>query len=196
LFVGLAAQSQTSFAPKNLGIQVNSEYPEIKPILSSNGKTLYFTRVNHPENRFGPNDSQDIWFSKQNEDGTWAPAQRAPDQLNIGRYNAILAALDDSKTYLLLGGFNKKGTRWQTRGLSIIERKSEMEWGDPIPLSVRCFKRINHGRAVSAYMTPDRQLIFLAFSTSPSGRRIRLYVSQQKDEFSQRDIWKYFKNHL
>ncbi len=184
LFVTLAAQSQTSFVPKNLGPQVNSEYPEINPVLSSDGKTLFFTRVNHPENGFGPNDSQDIWFSKQNEDGTWAPAQRAPEQLNIGRYNAILAALDDGKSYLLLGRFNKKGTRWQTRGLSIIERKSEMEWGDPIPLSVRGFKRINRGRVVSAYITPDRQLIFLAFSTSTNGRKLRLYVSQQKDEFS------------
>ncbi|HPV56947.1 MAG TPA: hypothetical protein PKW61_07465, partial [Tenuifilaceae bacterium] len=47
------ATAQTSFLPSNLGTSVNSEYPEINPILHPDGKILYFSRANHPENRFG-----------------------------------------------------------------------------------------------------------------------------------------------
>jgi outer membrane protein OmpA-like peptidoglycan-associated protein len=177
------ATAQTSFVPKNLGEQVNSPYSEINPVISIDGKTLFFTRVNHPENRFGENDSQDIWFTKLNDDGTWSPAQRASNELNMGRYNSILSALDDGKSYLILGRYNKKGTRWLARGISIVERKSEMEWGDPEPLKVTKFKRINRGRVVSAYLTPDKQLLLLAFSTSPNGKNLKMYVSLQKDEY-------------
>lgn len=178
--VKLAAQ--TSFMPLSLGELVNSKYPEINPVIATDGKTLFFTRVNHPQNRFGDDDSQDIWFTKLNDDGTWSEAQRAPDKLNIGRYNSILAALDDGKSYLILGRFNEKGTKWLTRGLSIIERKNEMEWGEPKPLSIKSFKRRNKGRVVSAYLSADRQQLFMAFSTSPSGSKLKIYVSTRKED--------------
>jgi len=54
------AVAQTSFTPENLGTNVNSSYSEINPVVSVDGKTLFFTRVNHPQNRFGEEDSQDI----------------------------------------------------------------------------------------------------------------------------------------
>jgi outer membrane protein OmpA-like peptidoglycan-associated protein len=174
--------AQTSFKPTSLGEQVNSKYPEINPVISTDGKTLFFTRVNHPENRFGGDDSQDIWFTKLNDDGTWSVAQRAPDKLNIGRYNSILSALDDGKSYLILGRFNEKGTKWLTRGLSIVERKNEMEWGEPVPLSITSFKRRNKGRVVSAFLTGDRKQLFMAFSTSPSGSRLKIYVSIHEED--------------
>lgn len=174
--------AQTSFKPSSLGEKVNSKYPEINPVISTDGKTLFFTRVNHPENRFGVEDSQDIWFSKLNDDGTWSEAQRAPDKLNIGRYNSILSALDDGKSYLILGRFNEKGTKWLTRGLSIVERKNEMEWGEPVALDITSFKRRNRGRVVSAYLSPDRKQLFMAFSTSSSGSRLKIYVSTLEED--------------
>jgi OOP family OmpA-OmpF porin len=35
---------------ENLGKTVNSEYNEISPIISPDGKTIYFSRVSHPQN--------------------------------------------------------------------------------------------------------------------------------------------------
>src|SRR5688572_27179382 len=43
---------------------VNSEYDELHPVLSPDGKTLYFSRKNHPGNVGGTKDEEDIWYSE------------------------------------------------------------------------------------------------------------------------------------
>lgn len=180
--LAIGAVAQTSFQPINLGNTVNSEYAEINPVISRDGKTLFFSRVNHPQNKFGEDSSQDVWFSTLLEDGTWSPAVRLPESVNIGRYNAILSALDDGRSYLILGRYNKSGTRWLTRGFSIIEQVNPYEWGNPKAVKVKRFTKKNKGRAVNAFMSPDGEVLFSAFSTSPSGRRLTLYVSLRKKD--------------
>ncbi len=118
------------------------------------------------------------------EDGNWSPAVRLPETVNIGRYNAILSALDDGKSYLILGRFNKKGTKWITSGFSIIERLNDSEWGKPTAIKVKKFSRMNKGRAVNAFMTPDRDILFTAFSKSPNSRRLSIFVSLRKKDNS------------
>ena len=83
LILAATASAQSSFTPQNLGKTVNSEYSEINPVISVDGKTLYFSRANHPGNTLGRFNSQDVWFSTLNEDGTWTEAQRLPKEINI-----------------------------------------------------------------------------------------------------------------
>lgn len=176
------ANAQTSFEPQNLGEAINSEYSEINPVISSDGKTLFFCRVNHPENGLGEGNSQDIWFSTLQDDGTWSQAIRLSNGVNIGRYNAILSALEDGKSYLILGHYNKTGTRWLTPGFSIIEQLNSYEWGKPVSIKVKGLKRMNKGKVMNAYMSPDREQLFIAFSKSPNGKRLSLFVSTRKKE--------------
>ena len=42
--------SQQSVMQINLGPAVNSEYNELRPLISPDGKTLYFIREGHPQN--------------------------------------------------------------------------------------------------------------------------------------------------
>jgi len=174
--------AQTSFNPTNLGKAVNSEYSEINPVISRDGKTLYFNRVNHPENHLGADNTQDIWYSKLQDDGTWSEAGRLPNTVNIGRFNAILAALDDGNSYLIQGRFNKRGTRWITNGFSIIQQTGDYGWSKPVPIKVRRYAKKSLGRVSSAYMTPDRRLLILSFTPKPNGQRLSLYLSVQKKE--------------
>src|SRR5690606_42004 len=94
---GLLAQT---YQPESLGPGVNSTYDDINPVLSPDEHTLFFIRVNHPSNTFGAEDSEDIWYSQLQSDGTWSDARRIPE-LNIGRYNAVLAVSEDGNTVLL-----------------------------------------------------------------------------------------------
>ncbi len=48
---------------QNLGDAINSTYDELGPIISPDGKTLFFVVDNHPQNTFGAESSQDIWYS-------------------------------------------------------------------------------------------------------------------------------------
>ena len=59
------------FKPEKLSDEINSSYDEINPVVSGGGDTLYFTRVNHPDNRYGMTDSQDIWYSYKDDNGNW-----------------------------------------------------------------------------------------------------------------------------
>ena len=45
---------------ENLGNQVNSEFNEINPMISPDGKTIYFARVSHPQNTYGRTGPPDI----------------------------------------------------------------------------------------------------------------------------------------
>jgi len=48
---------------ENLGTGINSKFNEICPVVSPDGKRLYFTRWKHPEN-LGTMKNQDIWVSQ------------------------------------------------------------------------------------------------------------------------------------
>lgn len=59
--------------PINLGTTINSRYNEESPYISQDGQTLYFSSYGH-YNMGG----YDIFFSKKNEDGSWA------EPVNVG----------------------------------------------------------------------------------------------------------------
>jgi len=182
ILLGVNANAQSSFTPHNLGSTVNSVYPEINPILSIDGKTLYFTRVNHPENTVGRVNSQDAWFCTLNDDGTWSEAKRLPKEVNINRYNAILAALSDGKTFMINGIYNKRGRTWLKRGFSMIVKNDDGTWGKPSPIRIKGFARKNRGRTESAYITPDKEYLFLSYAPKNNSSKLTLYVSKKNDE--------------
>ncbi len=73
---------------EKLDDNVNSSASEYNPMLSPDGKVLYFSRANHPENIGGVNDKEDIWYSELGADGKWSVAknngpriQQCPTQL-------------------------------------------------------------------------------------------------------------------
>lgn len=171
------AIAQSSFAPVGLRV-VNSTYDELNPVVSGDGKQLFFVRANHPGNTFGPTDSQDIWTTTLVSDTTWSEPTRVPN-LNIGRYNAILSVSPDGKEVLLNGVFNKRGNIWKKRGLSIA-RNNGSEWSTPERLKVPAFSRKNRGMRSSASMSADGRSIVLSYSKIFNGEKNNLYISTKK----------------
>src|SRR5579864_3720759 len=94
-----AAHAQEAPIPfrKNLGTNINSQWDDIIPIISADGKTLYFDRKNYPLNVGGTNDYDDIWYSEALNDTTWTPAKDLA-ALNTKNPNAIFSILPDNNT--------------------------------------------------------------------------------------------------
>lgn len=180
--VALSLQAQTSFTPINLGDRVNSEYPEINPILHPDGKTLYFSRANNPENTWGGVNSQDIWYSVLGDDGTWSQAQRLPRAVNIGRYNALFAILNNGKTFLINGHYSPNGKYWIERGLSTVEQVENENWGKPQSVEVKGYSNKNRGKTTTIFVSPDEQKIFMAFSKKVNGKKASIYLSERKGD--------------
>jgi hypothetical protein len=67
----LAQQGYNELAtPKRLGAFINTSAEESLPLLSADGKDLYFFRTFEEYNFGGVND-QDIWLCSKNEKGNW-----------------------------------------------------------------------------------------------------------------------------
>lgn len=166
-----------SLLPQNLGPAINSEYNEINPVLSADGKTLFFTRSNHPENTFGAYDSEDIWYSELQPDGQWSTAKHLP-LLNIWRYNSVLSISRDGKTILINGIYNRAGNFWKQRGLSVVTRDGD-GWMRPAMLNVRGYSEANIGMKSNGFMSADGQYLVLAFSKKYNSEKTDLYFSKK-----------------
>jgi outer membrane protein OmpA-like peptidoglycan-associated protein len=90
----------SSFAAKeNLGEGVNSTEDDLGPVISSDGKTLYFARQNVKENIGGVYDDEDIWISQwQNE--AWSKAVNMGRSINTGLADNLVAVSTDNNTMI------------------------------------------------------------------------------------------------
>ena len=111
--IGLIVTAQ-QFAPRyelvKLDKTVNTFYHEAAPVISPDGKDLYFFIQNHPENTYGKEGSQDIWVTHKDDKGTWSPPKRLGSPLNNSRSNQVFNVLPDGSLFVRGGrGKNDEG---------------------------------------------------------------------------------------
>ncbi len=95
------AQNYSFTKAVRLSKNVNSTAEESLPIVSKDGKKLFFVRSLYQENTGGKNSGQDIWFSEFNQNGEWSIASNIIPPLNNNRNNAIIG-YDETGTSLYL----------------------------------------------------------------------------------------------
>ncbi|MEY3631728.1 MAG: hypothetical protein RL408_1282 [Bacteroidota bacterium] len=166
-------------APENLGSAVNSEYAELNPVISPDGRTLYFGRKSHPANRFGVkgsetiSGSQDIWFSEK-VGNAWSKARRLSDILNRDQYNTILSISPDGQTILLKGAYVNGS--YVTRGFSLAN-KTAGGWTVPQKIDIPGYEQMSKGKNEYGFLTMDGKAILLAFSRKKNSEDDDIYVS-------------------
>src|SRR5882672_3069121 len=83
---GHAQEFTKRYELAKMGPEVNSKvYHEVAPVISTDGKKLYFVVNNHPENTYGKDNSQDVWVSTLDDKGVWSQAKRVGAPLNANR---------------------------------------------------------------------------------------------------------------
>jgi outer membrane protein OmpA-like peptidoglycan-associated protein len=129
----LAPNMPAEIVHTNLGPNVNSIYVEKAPVISADGKTIYFVVQNNPKNVGGKEDS-DIYFSTQDENGKWSLRKSIGSPLNTGNHNSVISVLPDNNT-LILGGVYKDGKT--LRGMSMSKRTLTGDWGMPTDIIIK-----------------------------------------------------------
>ncbi|WP_258102886.1 OmpA family protein [Marinoscillum sp. MHG1-6] len=167
---------------EKLGANVNSEYIEHSPIISPDGKRLYFSRKYHPDNVGGPEDPEDIWMSEMDEaTGEWKPAVNLGPPLNTEGPNFISSlTLVDGEEVLILGNrYGKKGRMYS--GLSVSKKR-----GDTFdkPESIEIQNEYNYSPKADFFLAPSGQAIITSVERDDSYGGRDLYVS-----FKNGDIW-------
>jgi len=179
LLLNGVTQSQT----KNLGVNVNSIYQEIRPVLSTDGSTIYFTVEGNPISKY--KDGQDIWTSTRDENGQWKPAERLPDYINSQKYNGVYWCSADGNTLLIRGKYSSTD-KTSHRGYSII-RKIDKGWSYPTPVIVNNYESMSQGIYNGGSLSPDEQVLIMYFTNERNGNINDLWISKfdtTKGEYS------------
>lgn len=169
---------------------VNSEFSELNPLLSPDGKTLYFSRKNHPDNVGGTKDREDIWYSELDSTGQWSLAKNLGRPLNNDEpnfINSIQSVTPDGRTALILLGnqYNEKGK--MRAGVSISTNVGG-SWSRPVPLNIK--NDYNFNERANYFLTNNRQTLLMSVEREDSRGERDLYVSFMQDD----SVWTEPKN--
>ena len=151
--------------PENLGRHINTSDVEILPVISADGRTLFFCRRSH-------SDPGDIFFSTRNPDGSWAPAQSIGAPLNNSHANFVCSASPDGKTLLLGNVYTQNGSL--KPGVSIT-RRSDSGWSFPEPLLIRNY--YNHSAFSAFYLAGDETTLLMSLQRDDTHGETDLYVN-------------------
>ena len=180
--VDLADNLNPDIAAEALSENVNSDYKEYKPLLSADGKTLYFSRKNHPGNIGGVEDDEDVWYSELDENGDWRPAVNAGPDINTEGPNYISSITPDGNSAIVLLGnkYNDKGKL--TAGVSITQR-TDSGWTKPIGVEIE--DDYNYADKANYYLANNKEALLMSVDREDSQGGRDIYVS-----FLQEDsIW-------
>lgn len=160
---------------ERLSDNVNSEYKEFKPLLSPDGKVLYFSRKNHPENIGGVEDNEDIWYSEKNtETGEWEKAKNIGETLNNAGSNFVSSITPDGKTAVLLLGNRYLENGKMIAGVSMSNNKNG-EWTKPTTITIE--NDYNYSEKVNYSLTNNRKVLLMSVDRDDTNGGRDLYVS-------------------
>ncbi|MHA8079911.1 OmpA family protein [Aquirufa regiilacus] len=170
---------------ENLGNAINSKFNEICPVVSPDGKKLYFTRWKHPDN-LGTNKNQDIWVANLNDKQQWDKASLFPSPINNDENNAVCGISPNGKTMLLNNVYGKDGQMEKGVSLSFLLRTGE--WSFPKPIRIQNFK--NKSEYSEYTLAPNGKVLLMTTETKDSYGGKDIYVSFLKAD----DTWTEPKN--
>ncbi|MDX1904587.1 MAG: OmpA family protein [Thermonemataceae bacterium] len=174
-------------APKNraekLGVEVNTTYPEANPVITPDGKSLYFTRLDYPENikdtiKGKVYYKQDIWVSEIDANGNFSKAAHLEAPVNNRQHNAAFT-IAPNQSFILLNNKYLAGGILE-KGLSIARKDANGKWGQPQPVNIEGYKNINFFAEFWLDKTGNVLVMTLEESDSKGGND--LYVSFKKGE--------------
>lgn len=166
----IMAQSLDFGTPEKLTNNINSEYEESMPLLSSDGTTLYFTRFMSPDNSGGQYAGTDVWSSRYDVTTfTWGWADNKRLTINTQATNALI-------------GMNPKGDVMYFQNTSATNRvngiffskKFSGVWSKPELIAM---DGLSTQGFLGIYVSPDFDVIFLSMKGEDSRGEEDLYVS-------------------
>lgn len=154
----------------NLGPNINSIFDELLPIISPDGKTLYFCRNQSPENIGGG--KQDIWYSELQADGSWGLAKNMGAPLNNRDNNFLCSITPDGNTIIVADAYSNP--RDKQRSVAIA-RRTLLGWTTPVPLMIKNFYNTMIYREYT--LSNDSKVLIMAVERQDTRGGKDLYVS-------------------
>lgn len=156
---------------------VNSAYDEQNPVLSPDGKTLYFTVSNHPSNVGGKKDPGDIWFSHKEGAGWSSPVHGGP-VLNDKAYNTVAGFSGNGDQIFLTGHYSSSHIPAKTQGIS-VSKSSGSGWSRPENITIPYF--INKSAILCGSLSADNSVFVFSAESYGTFGVDDIYVSLKQE---------------
>ena len=162
--------------PENLGSGVNSMAQELSPIITPDGKTLYFTRDGHPQN-IGKEKYQDIWASIELNDGSFGEAFNIGPPVNNESPNYACSITPDGNQMIVGNVYLQNG-----QAISGISKTiyNGANWELPKKIEIENFYNLNKFAEYS--LGPDGKTLLMSVERDNTRGGKDLYVSFLKDD--------------
>lgn len=156
---------------------VNSTADEQHPVLSPDGKTLYFTVGHHPQNIGGKRDPGDIWISRLmgNE---WSAPVHGGSVINDRAYNAVAGITASGEKLFLHGHYDPSGVPARTQGISIATLAGS-GWSSPKNIQIPYY--LNKSGILCGMVSDDERTFIFSAETYGSHGVDDLYVCFQEN---------------
>jgi outer membrane protein OmpA-like peptidoglycan-associated protein len=171
------SEADITIVKENLGQQVNSRFEETKPILSPDGKCLYFARKHSPENIGGSNDPQDIWMATSENGSRWSTGKNLGRSINTRQADNLCAVIDNNTFAFFISSGKNKGNFGLRQRLS--GRWSDFESTGP--------EVFNESPYLESFFSADGTVILYTAKTKKN-------IAYRK-EADERDIYVSFKQY-
>ena len=174
-----AAQDKpVTFAPaQKMTKAINSDAEESIPILSADGKKMYFARTFHAANKGGKYSGQDIWTSDLKDD-TFDSAKNFAE-VNTKKSDVVVGTTVNGNRLYLLNQKNAAGN--PVPGLSVIDYSaSANKWSDPKPVIIPDLNITSE--FYSAYVSPDENFILWSLPVEGATQNNDLFISLSGDQ--------------
>lgn len=168
----LADKNTKQKTPVSLGSGVNSIAGELSPVISADGKTLYFVRDSHEKNLA----KQDVWFSRLDEKGNWTEASHPLAPINTGISSCIFNCMPDGNQLLVRGAYSKGD--FESAGISIISKDKFGAWKNPDKINVPNYDNLAAmGKYNGAFLCNNGKTLLMYFTDELNEGKGDIYVS-------------------
>ena len=151
----------------------NTSYDELNPVISPDGRSLYVTVSNHPQNTGGKRDPGDIWVSVLTETNQWSAPVHGGSLLNDMGFNGVAGFSPDGSQMFLLGHYGTSGSTARTQGIA-VSRSNNNGWSKPENINIPYFQ--NKSGVLSGYVLPDQSVFVFSAETYGSKGVEDIYV--------------------
>ncbi|MBX7154179.1 MAG: OmpA family protein [Bacteriodetes bacterium] len=153
---------------------VNSFTKVVMPVLSLDGKRLYFSRKFHPDNIGGVNDPDDIWYTDNIGGNHWLEPVNAGPTINTPLSDVLFSLSPDGQTAFVVHNIaTDHGNEQQFGFHTLINNKKG--WSKLDPITITNYK--NKSGYFYASMLPSTKILLLAIDNNDSRGDLDLYVS-------------------
>ncbi|MEN7547059.1 OmpA family protein [Rapidithrix thailandica] len=174
--VNLRADLNPNLLVERMSKTINSDYKEGNPLISPDGKTMYFTRSYHPGNIGGVDDPEDIWYSEWNAtSGQWEEAKNMGAPINTNGPNFISSLTPDGDAMVVVLGNRYKKNGKVAPGVSVSTRNADGSWTAPEQMIIQNESHL--GPKANFFLANNRKVMVMAMERTDTQGEMDLYVS-------------------